>query len=479
LVVTFLYVLVSLWLAIYSLHGLYLLLLYHRMKGPRPDPPAPNPWPSVTVQLPIYNEFTTVERLLAAVVSLDYPHDRLQIQVLDDSTDETVHLVDRLVVFWQAAGVNIIHVRRDHRQGYKAGALAHGTSSASGDFIAIFDADFVPPPDFLKRCLPHFFDPKVGCVQARWGHLNRDYSLLTRLQAMAIDAHFMVEQTARLNSGLLMNFNGSAGIWRKCCISDAGGWQSRTLTEDFDLSYRAQLRGWRIDYLPDLVVPAELPVQMAAFKQQQARWARGSLQTARKLFIPLIQSSLPLRLKFMGAIHLTHYLVHPLLLLALLLSLWMRFQVSEIFQWVPVLMITALISPLLYLTGAAPEAPSWPRRLLLIPALMLLSIGISYNNARAALLGLFGSDEGDFVRTPKFAVERRSDRWEFSRYAIARNSWGTVEVMLMILSMMGLLQALRNMDVYFIPWLLLYGCGYGFIVIISIEQSIRHPAVRP
>ena len=473
MVISLLFALVSLWLAIYSFHSLYLLWLYHHTKGSRPLPTLTRDWPYVTVQLPIYNEFTTVERLLKAVSALDYPPAKLQIQVLDDSTDETSSLITQLVTNLKNEGVNIVHIQRNHRQGFKAGALANGFLLASGEFVAIFDADFVPPPDFLKRSIPWFNDPKIGCVQCRWGHLNRDYSLLTRLQAMAIDAHFMVEQTARSRNGLLMNFNGSAGVWRSACIVDAGGWQSGTLTEDFDLSYRAQMQGWRIDYQPDLVVPAELPVQMTAFKQQQARWARGSLQTAKKLLIPLLKSKLSMRLKITGTLHLTHYLVHPLLLLALLLSIWMRFQVFEIFQWIPLLMVTVLISPLLYLTSPAPEAPNWPQRLKLIPGLVLLSIGISLNNAQAALIGLFISNEGVFVRTPKFSVKHAADRWELSRYVLRNNPSGIGEFVLMALSLLGLLHALANRDYFIIPWLMFYGTGYGMIAMISFKQAIR------
>ncbi len=473
MVVSLLFALVSLWLAIYSFHSLYLLLLFHRARGSRPTPQSPQILPTITVQLPIFNEFTTVERLLKAVSALDYPPEKLQIQVLDDSTDETSLLITQMVTNLKNEGVNIVHIQRKHRQGFKAGALAHGMLSASGEFVALFDADFVPPPDFLKRSIPWFNDPRVGCVQSRWGHLNRDYSLLTRLQAMAIDAHFMVEQTARSRNGLLMNFNGSAGVWRSACIVDAGGWQSGTLTEDFDLSYRAQMKGWQIDYLPDLVVPAELPVQMTAFKQQQARWARGSLQTAKKLLIPLLKSKLPLRLKITGTLHLTHYLVHPLLLLALLLSIWMRFQIFEIFQWIPLLMVTVLISPLLYLTSPAPEAPNWLQRLKLIPGLVLLSIGISLNNAQAALIGLFISNEGVFVRTPKFSVKHAADRWELSRYVLRNNPWGIGEFILTLLSLLGLFQAVTNHDFFLIPWLMFYGAGYGLISMISLKQAIR------
>jgi cellulose synthase/poly-beta-1,6-N-acetylglucosamine synthase-like glycosyltransferase len=467
------YAIISLWLAIYSLHGLYLLWRYHRTKGTQPPPPNPCEWSKVTVQLPIYNEYTTIERLITSAVSMDYPKNLIEIQVLDDSTDETSLLAADLVLKWQKAGFNIFYLRREHRKGYKAGALAYGLSCAAGEFLALFDADFIPPPNFLKQALPFFHDPRVGCVQARWGHTNREYSLLTRLQAMMIDAHFIVEQTARSRSGLLMNFNGSAGIWRKTCIADAGGWSSQTLTEDFDLSYRAQLRGWRIAYTPDLVVPAELPVEIAAYKNQQARWARGSLQTARKMLIPLISSALPLRIKIMGVIHLTHYLVHPLLLLSIVFSLVIKLQASEVFEWIPVLMLLALITPLLFLTGQAPESPPWLIRLKLIPAAMLLSIGMSVNNAQAALKGLLGPAEGTFFRTPKYALKQHSDHWETSRYALSRDSWGILEFVLIILSIWGMINAIRVREFYMIPWLLLYGSGYGLTTMISLEQMIR------
>ena len=478
MVISLLYAFVSLWLAVYSFHSLYLLWLFHKNKGPRKSPYLPQKLPYVTVQLPIFNEFTTIERLLSAIAALDYPRTLLQIQVLDDSSDETAILTQRLVSHWQSDGLDISHIQRRNRKGFKAGALANGMKTALGEFVAIFDADFIPPPDFLKRIIPWFNDSQIGCVQSRWGHLNRNYSLLTKLQAMAIDAHFMVEQTARSRSGLFLNFNGSAGVWRKDCIVDSGGWQSGTLTEDFDLSYRAQLKGWRIEYLTDLVVPAELPVQMTAFKQQQARWARGSMQTAKKLLPSLLKSKLPLRLKLSGSLHLTHYLVHPLLLIALILSLLLHFQESIIFQWIPLLMISALVSPLLYLSSPAPEAPHWSKRLKLIPALMLISIGISLNNTKAALIGLFKSEEGNFVRTPKYAIQHAKDRWEFSRYSLIKNPWSFGELLLLLLTLWGLLQAFQNNNFFLIPWLLLYGSGYGLIAVISFEQSIRRMLLR-
>jgi len=258
-------------------------------------------------------ELHTVERLLNAAAGLDYPRDRLEIQVLDDSIDATRRVAALTVARLQRQGIDVVHITRPDRAGFKAGALATGLAEAKGELIAIFDADFLPPPDFLRRVVPHFADPTVGCIQTRWGHLNRDYSPFTQVQALGVDGHFVVEQTARSRAGLFINFNGTAGVWRRACIEDAGGWQGDTLTEDLDLSYRAQLRGWRMGYLPDVVVPAELPAQISAFKRQQARWAQGSIQTALKLLGPLLRSAQPWSVKLEGVVHLTSYLVHPMM----------------------------------------------------------------------------------------------------------------------------------------------------------------------
>ncbi len=406
MVIIAIYIIVTFCLVIFSLNSLYLLFLFHlNKKSVRTVAPLED-WPQVTVQLPIYNEFNSIEGLLSSVCDLDYPLNRLQIQVLDDSDDKTSILVESLVKKYKNEGRDISHIERRSRLGYKAGALSNGLMTASGEYIAIFDADFIPPRDFLKRTVPIFSDHAIGCIQTRWGHTNRDYSLITKLQAMAIDAHFMVEQTARSVSGLLMNFNGSGGIWRKACIIDSGGWLSRTLTEDLDLSYRAQLRGWKFDYLPDVVVPGELPVQINAYKQQQSRWAQGSLQTARKLLKPLITSKLSIRQKIMGSLHLMHYLVHPLILISIITTFFLQSLSPINTLWFPVIMISILISPLLYLTCPAPEAPNYHKRIFLIPPLMLLSVGISINNSIAAFRGLIEAQRhGVYPDTKIFSKE--------------------------------------------------------------------------
>ena len=288
-------------LALYGVHRLVLVVLYarHRRRG-APRPPAPEEWPRVTVQLPLYNELYVARRLIDAVCRLDYPRDRLEIQVLDDSTDETAEIVRAEVARRRAAGFAIHHLRRAERTGFKAGALAAGLERTGGELIAVFDADFVPGPEFLKAAVPYFADPRVGMVQGRWEHLNRDYSLLTRVQALLLDGHFVIEHAARNRAGCFFNFNGTAGVWRRAAIAAAGGWRHDTLTEDLDLSYRAQLAGWRFVYLPDLSVPAELPVDVGGFKSQQYRWAKGSIQTARKLLGRVLAAPLPLRVKARG-----------------------------------------------------------------------------------------------------------------------------------------------------------------------------------
>jgi len=409
---------------------------------------------------------------------MDYPRDRLQVQVLDDSTDDTVERVVALVDRLRREGLNIVHCHRAERTGFKAGALAAALDEASGELIAIFDADFVPPTDFLQRTIPWFAGDRVGCVQARWEHLNRDYSRLTRAQALGVDGHFVVEQAARHRSGLFVNFNGTAGVWRKACIVDAGGWQHDTLTEDLDLSYRAQLRGWRFVYLPDVTVPAELPVQMDAYKRQQARWAKGTMQTARKLIGPLLRSSQPSRVKVEGVLHLTGYLVHPLILLLVLLSPLMAAFApdSEALRIAPWLMLAASGPPLMYLVSRTPNGPALRQRILLLPWMIVMGMGLSLNNGRAALEGLLGRQSGTFLRTPKFAVSSIAGRWESSVYALPRDRWVWAELALSLLSLCGLAIAGLRGDWGFLHWLSIYTLGFGGVAWTSITQSRRRRA---
>ncbi len=467
-------------LSIYGFNSLYLVWRYARTRRrDLSEPLPPRVWPRVTIQLPIYNERHTVERLLDAVAAMDYPRDRLQVQMLDDSTDDTVERVAALVDRLRREGLSIVHCHRAERTGFKAGALAAALDDASGEFIAIFDADFVPPPDFLRRTIPWFADDRVGCVQARWEHLNRDYSRLTRAQALGVDGHFVVEQAARHRSGLFVNFNGTAGVWRKACIVDAGGWQHDTLTEDLDLSYRAQLCGWRFVYLPDVPVPAELPVQMDAYKRQQARWAKGTMQTARKLIGPLLRSSQPSRVKVEGVLHLTGYLVHPLILLLVLISPLMTAFApdSEVLHIAPWLMLAASGPPLMYLVSRTPNGPTLRQRMLLLPWMIFMGMGLSLNNGRAAFEGLLGRESGAFLRTPKFAVSSIAGRWESSVYALPRDRWVWAELALSLLALCGLAIAGLRGDWGFLPWLSIYALGFGGVAWASITQSRRRCAV--
>ncbi len=424
-------------LSIFGLHRLHLVWLYWRNRGSESsldagtfeptgfsedvnaedvnaDEARAALWPVVTVQLPIFNELYVVERLLAAIAALDYPRDRLDIQVLDDSTDGTRNLVARRVRELREKGYRIEHHHRRDRAGFKAGALAAGLQHASGELICIFDADFVPPADFLRRTLGHFDDSDVGLVQVRWGHLNRDHSLLTRLQAMLLDAHFVIEQAARNRSGRFFNFNGTAGVWRRQAIDEAGGWQHDTLTEDLDLSYRAQLAGWRFRYVDTPVAPAELPTTIAAFKSQQHRWTKGAVQTARKLLGRLWRSSVPLRVKVEGTFHMTANVVYPLMVaLSLIVFPAMLLRLSggargALMIDLPILIFGTGAVGVFYLAAQHEIGRPLTAALLRLPALMALGIGISLNNTLAVLDGCRRAT-GEFVRTPKLAIASAED----------------------------------------------------------------------
>ena len=465
-----LYALCVVLLSVYGVNSLVLVWLYLRhRRDTEPQPLGPlQTWPRVTVQLPVYNEIHTIERLLTAVAGLDYPSNLFEIQVLDDSTDQTRPTAANRVARLRRQGVDISHIVRATREGYKAGALAEGLRRATGEYIAMFDADFAPHPDFLRRVLPPFADPRVGCVQARWGHLNRDYSRLTRVQALGVDGHFVVEQTARSRSGLFVNFNGSAGVWRRSCIEDSGGWHGDTLTEDLDLSYRAQLRGWRIAYQPDVVVPAELPAQITGFKRQQARWAQGSIQTALKLLAPLLRSRQPWQVKLEGCIHLTGYAVHPLMLLLLLLTAPMSFSSSWLLTAAPLLMVAAIGPPLMYVTAKLADGPHWRERLRPLPVLMLLGMGLALSNTWAVLKAILGVRQV-FERTPKFALHGDEGAWVNSRYALGSDWLVGGELMLAALAL-ALLAAPR-VTWGFAPWLLMYAGGFGYVAGLSLTQA--------
>lgn len=461
-------------LAIYGYHAL-LMAWYRQRRLAPPERFSPVPaaeCPLVTVQLPIYNEPHVVDRLIRAAAAIDYPRRRLQIQVLDDSTDQTPQIAAPRVAALQTEGVNIIHLRRSQRSGYKGGALEHGLKSATGEYIAIFDADFLPLADFLRRLIaPLLADPQLGCVQARWGHLNRESSWLTRAQACGIDGHFYIEQSVRSGTDLLMNFNGSAGIWRRSCIEAAGGWQSDTLTEDLDLSYRAQLLGWKIGYIEDVIAPAELPLHLGALRQQQFRWAKGSLQTARKLLLPLWRSDQRLLIKLAATLHLTHYLVHPLMLLNLLLILPLALYSSPLIWLLPFFTAAALGPLLMYWLALREQGSQLSKRLASLLMLLIIGMGMSFSNSRAAIEGLLGI-RSPFKRTPKYALQGREGERPAALDPIAPDFGRWIELLLAIYAalLLLLIPGRGLVGPYF--WLLLYTLGYGYASFLNLREAL-------
>ena len=472
-VLAIVYGLTAVLLAIYGLNSLIMVLLYLRHRHEHQPPPPLMNAPPVTVQLPVYNELHVVERLIDAVARLDYPKDRLHIQVLDDSTDETTALAQARVDYHRTQGIDIVLIHRSERTGFKAGALQRGLETAKGEFIAIFDADFVPNPDFLQHVIPYFQGkPRLGLVQARWGHINADYSHLTRAQALALDGHFVVEQTARQRSGLFMNFNGASGVWRKRCIKEAGGWQGDTLSEDLDLSYRAQLAGWEFLYLPDVASPAEIPPQINAFKRQQFRWAKGSIQCLLKHWRALVRGPRPVFVRLQGLIHLSNYLIHPLMLILLLLTLPSLLGQGMMRLPLFYLCLGSLGPPLLFMLSQRDIYPDWRRRLAYFPFLALLGTGIALNNALAVGEALTRRPNL-FQRTPKFGLEGRTDRWAESRYALPLN-WMTLgEALLSLYSLITVIVALAKGNHYAVPFLLLYVGGFGYVAVLGLGLRTR------
>ncbi|MGD8377535.1 MAG: glycosyltransferase family 2 protein, partial [Acidobacteriota bacterium] len=455
------------------------LLRLARRARPAPPPPAEltADLPRVTVQLPVFNERYVVGRLIRAACALEWPRQRLQIQILDDSTDETREIAARMTSHYRSLGLHVEHLHRRDRRGYKAGALEAGLRRAEGEFVAVFDADFVPPPDFLRRMMPSFRDPDVGMVQARWGHLNRDYSPLTRIEALFLDGHFQIEHRARYRAGLLFNFNGTAGVWRRSCLEEAGGWEADTLTEDLDLSYRAQLRGWRFVYREDVVAPAEIPVEVAAFKSQQHRWAKGSIQTARKLAGRILRAPLRPRQKTEALLHLgnnTAYLL--LLLLGILLVASLPARQDRLWP-------TVLETPLFLLgTGSVcaffleaqrgTGTRGWGRWLALSAA-MALGLGLAVNNGRAVVEALVGST-GEFRRTPKHAVRGRRRRGD--GYRLPWDPVLAVEVALAGYFLGAILWTVRHGIVTALPFLCLFAAGYLFLSLGQLGHGMRGAA---
>ena len=474
------YVLLLMVLTIYSFHAYLMIYLYRRRSNKCGPPPPPAEWPAVTVQLPVYNEQYVVERLVNGVCAMDYPADRMQIQVLDDSTDETSAIAARAIAHYRQRGFDIVHVRRADRQGFKAGALKNGLNTAKGEFIAIFDADFVPPADFLKKLVPYFSQPDIAVVQSRWGHLNGNSSLLTRSQTIGLDAHFVLEHSARNAFGIFINFNGTAGIWRKAAILKAGNWQDDTLTEDIDLSYRAQLAGWRFVYVNDVVCPAEVPAEVYGLKNQQYRWAKGAIQTAIKL-LPAIwrNAAMPPLVKFEATVHLTNHLVFPvLLMLALLLFPILAIRVNKpdtdaFFAVVSLFTINAFSYPLFYLFAQKEIYADWKRRVLFLPILMTGAIGLTVINTQAVLSAMLGR-KSMFNRTPKFDLaDSKRHSWSGKHYRARFNSTVLIELAMLAYVSANLVYACSKIQYIAIPFILFYWFGFAFIGGLSLAHGVR------
>jgi cellulose synthase/poly-beta-1,6-N-acetylglucosamine synthase-like glycosyltransferase len=466
-VLTAIYAFCAILLTLYAAGALVLLIAYLRNRNRVIlTPPLPY-YPKVAIQLPIYNEMYVVERLLEAMLHIDYPREKLVVQVLDDSTDETVKRVAKKVAELRAQGLDIQHIRRGSREGYKAGALGYGLTQTDAEFAAVLDADFIAPPDFLTKTIPHLVaNPRLAVVQGRWGHLNTDENLLTRGQTLALDGHFVVEQTGRNRSGWLMNFNGSGGIWRVAAIDDAGGWKDNTLTEDLDLSYRAQLKGWEFLYLPDVVVPGELPPLISAYKQQQSRWAKGGSQCFRLLMGPIwTNPNLTWTQRYMATMHLGQYMVHPVIILLVILTPILVYAGKLQDLSLGILGFAGLGPPLVFIISQQALYTDWRRRLIAFPALLALGTGMAFCNAVAVIGGLIGHKE-EFKRTPKYVQQ-----WQGNIYALGINSTVYFEALLSIYAFVGIYIAMREMP-EIVPYLLLYAVAFGAVALWGVIDAL-------
>ena len=472
---------------LYGAHRYWMVVAFlrGRRKAVSLHPPeAFSTLPPVTVQLPMFNEKRVADRVIEAACAIEYPRDLLQVQVLDDSTDEAAEIARACCERLAAAGHHIQYLHRSNREGFKAGALAEGLKSATGEFVAVFDADFVPPRDILQQTIACFTDPTVGMVQTRWSHLNRNDSMLTKVQAMYLDGHFVIEQAARAHNGRWFNFNGTAGIWRRIAIEDGGGWEHDTLTEDTDLSYRAQLKGWKFLYLPDVCCPAEVPPTVSAFLSQQHRWNKGLIQTAIKLLPKIFRSSAPLSTKIEAWFHLTSPLVHLVILLLVLLVLPAMFITLPVNRMEPSLDLA--IGGLFLLLGAAAActfyvASQWAqglsmhRTLLYMPALMAIGVGISVVNSCAVLEAIPGR-QSPFVRTPKYNGDTESETDPIVHQRKRRLPNGVIETILGALMLACVvLSLIEPHTLVATPFLILFAGGYLTIGLASLRDGMRKP----
>jgi cellulose synthase/poly-beta-1,6-N-acetylglucosamine synthase-like glycosyltransferase len=492
------YFIVLLVLATYGMHRYVLLYEYfsYRKNVPGPQPAVTN-WPRVTIQLPIFNERYVIERLVEAVSQFDYPRELLDIQVLDDSTDETQDVARACVERHAVAGLPISYIHRANRQGYKAGALENGLKTSRGQFVAIFDADFIPQSDFLRLTIPYFVNPeggeKIGMVQTRWTYLNSDYSLLTRVETILLDGHFVIEHGGRSRRGTFFNFNGTAGVWRRTAIDEAGGWQHDTLTEDTDLSYRAQLKGWKFLYLPHIECASELPVDMNGFKAQQARWAKGLIQTAKKILPKVFRSDVPFFVKCEAFFHLTANISYPLMVL--LSTMLLPAMIVRFYQgWFQMLVIdlplflasTCSISSFYLAAQKELHPKDWLKTFLYMPFVMATGIGLSVRNAQAVIEALVGK-KSEFARTPKFSIEGKTGSFAAKKYKNKAGWMPYFEIALGLYFASTILYAVRNENYATVPFLLLFVWGYLYTGVMSLSQSwfahlrfgVNAPEMRP
>ena len=473
------YFAVMILLAIYGVHRYTMVYLYFKYrKNYNPAPPAQfDELPRVTVQLPIFNEQFVIDRLIDAICAMDYPRDRLEIQVLDDSTDETQAVAASIVERYAALGHPIAYIHRTNRHGFKAGALDEGLKVAKGEYVAIFDADFVPPTDWLMKVVHHFSDPAIGMVQTRWTHMNRDYSMLTQIEAILLDGHFILEHGARARSGDFFNFNGTAGMWRIQAIVDGGGWQHDTLTEDTDLSYRSQLAGWKFKYLPDVECPSELPIEMTAFKTQQARWAKGLIQTSIKVLPMMFKSNYPRRMKVEAVYHLTANLSYPLMVV--MSALLIPAMICRFYQgWFQMLLIdfplfaaSTFSIDVFYLVSQRILFPkSWLKTLFYLPFLMALGIGLTWTNSKAVMEALLGIKSA-FVRTPKYRVAKKGEKSQAAKYRkrLVLAPW--IELIFGCYFALAILYTFSNHNYFTAPFLILFVVGYWYTGLMSLLQG--------
>mgnify|MGYP001563951451 FL=1 len=455
-----------------------MVYLYYKHQKDKPVPSGKlEPLPRVTIQLPIYKEMYVVKRLISAACDIDYPRELIDIQVLDDSTDETAVIAQECVNDFRKQGFDINYIHRSSRVGFKGGALAEGLKTAKGEYIAVFDADFVPQTDVLQKTIHFFSDKSVGMVQTRWSFLNNKYSLLTRIQTILLDGHFVIEHSARNWSGRFFNFNGTAGIWRKEAIDTAGGWQNDTLTEDLDLSYRAQIKGWKFIFLKDETSPSEIPVDINAFKTQQYRWAKGSIQTAKKLLPEIMKSNLPLKVKTEAFFHLTNNVSYLLMLILSVLMYpsmvarinigWFHMLVTD----VPFLLVATAGISFFYTCSQKEAYKDWKSRLIYLPMLMSMGIGLSVNNSKAVLEAFF-NHKTEFKRTPKFKIEVKKDRWADKKYKGERNLLPIIEMLLGIYFTFNIYFAYVNRIYVSIPFLMIFQVGFFYVAFLSLFQTL-------